>query len=101
MKKFLALAGAIALAGCNGVEKTTDFLASPKTTQAAANLKNLAMAFDCGIVVSGAALSQNIAQIVDAGQAAVGTTGKVYAVSEAVCAALGGASVAARSAPAS
>jgi hypothetical protein len=92
MTKFLALAGAIMLAGCNGVEKTTDFLASPKTTQAAKNLKNLAMAFDCGVVVSGAALSRDIAGIVDAGKAAIGTTGKVYAVSEAVCAALGGAS---------
>ena len=92
VKIFVALVGAITLAGCNGAEKTADFLASPKTTQAAANLKKLAMAFDCGIVVSGAALSREIAEIVDAGKAAIGTTGKVYAISAAVCAALGGMS---------
>ena len=91
MKTIFALVGALMLAGCNGVQKTTDFLSDPKTTQAAANLKNFAMAFDCGIVVSGAALSRDIAEIVNAGQAAIGTTGKVYAVSAAMCAALGGA----------
>lgn len=90
MKKIIALSGALALAGCNGVQKATDYLADPKTTTAATNLKNLATAFDCGLVVSGAALSQDIAEIVDAGQAAIGTTGKVYAVSQAVCMALGG-----------
>ena len=91
MKKYLALAGALALAGCNGVQKATDYLADPKTTTAAANLKNFATAFDCGLVVSGAALGQNIAEIVNAGHAAIGATGKVYAVSAAVCTALGGA----------
>ena len=90
MKKFLVLAGALALAGCNGVQKATDYLADPKTTTAATNLKNFATAFDCGIVASGAALSRDIAEIVNAGQAAIGTTGKVYAVSAAVCTALGG-----------
>jgi hypothetical protein len=85
----LALA-ALALAGCNSVQKATDYLASPKTAQAAQNLKNLAQAFDCGVVVTGAALSGQIAEIVDAGQATIGTTGKVYAVSAAVCTALGG-----------
>ena len=90
MKIIIILAGALALGGCSAVQKATDYLASPRTTQAAINLKNLSTAFDCGLVVSGAALSQNIAQIVDAGDAAIGTTGRVYGVSQAICVALGG-----------
>lgn len=86
-----ALSGALALAGCNGVQKTTDWLADPKTALAAANLKSLAMAFDCGLVVSGAALGGQIAGIVEAGQGAIDAAGRVYAVSAALCEALGGA----------
>lgn len=91
MRHFAIIPVCVALAGCNSVQKATDYLASPKTTQAAQNLKNLAQAFDCGLVVAGAALSSEIAEIVDAGEAAIGTSGKVYAVSAAVCVALGGA----------
>ena len=86
-----ALAGALALAGCNGLQKTTDWLADPKTAQAAANLRSLARAFDCGLVVSGAAASREIVEIVEAGQGVIGTAGRVYAVSAALCEALGGA----------
>ena len=90
--RLIALAAALfGLAGCTQVQNATDYLASPKTTQAANNLRTLATAFDCGLVVTGAALSQNIAEIVNAGDAAIGTTGKVYAVSAAICTALGGA----------
>ena len=95
--RLIALAAAVvALAGCTQVQKATDYLASPKTTQAAINLKSLAQVFDCGLVVSGAALSENIATIVNAGDAAIGATGRVYAVSAAICAALGGVPSAAR-----
>ena len=79
------------LGGFAQAQKATDYLAAPKTAQAVANLRSLAMAFDCGLVVAGAALSGEIAGIVDAGQAAVGTTGRIYAVSAAICTALGGA----------
>ena len=90
MKNLACAVLALSLAGCAQAQKATDYLAAPKTAAAAANLKNLAAAFDCGLVVSGAALSGEIAAIVGAGQAAIGTTGRVYAVSAAVCNALGG-----------
>ena len=65
--------------------------AHEKAQKAAANLKTIAAAIDCGLVVSSAALSKQIAQIVDAGEAAIDRTGKVHAVSAAVCEALDGA----------
>jgi hypothetical protein len=90
MSRLAFLFVCAALAGCNGLQSATDYLASPKATQAARNLKTLAQAFDCGLVVAGAALSSEIAGIVDAGQAAIGTSGRVYAVSAAICVAMGG-----------
>lgn len=91
MKRSIAVVAAFALSGCSTMEKIEANLASPTTTQAAANLKTLATAFDCGVVVSSAQLSQTIAQLVNAGQSAIGTTGKVYAVSVAICNTLQGA----------
>lgn len=88
--KFALFAGVVTLAGCASLERAANDLASPQFTQAAINVKNLVEAFDCGLVVTGAALAGNIAVIVDAGDAAIGTTGKVYAVSQAICIALGG-----------
>ncbi len=92
--KTLALVSAaslsLALGGCAEIQKATNYLAAPTTTQAAQNLKTLATAFDCGLVVTGAQLAQNIAALVNAGQSAIGTTGKVYAVSQAICTALQG-----------
>ena len=90
MKKLTALALALALAGCAQTQQAADWLASDKAQKAAANLKTIAAAIDCGLVVSGAALSKEIAGIVEAGQAAIDRTGKVYAVSAAICEALGG-----------
>ena len=106
MKRIIAAASAACLAlvsaGCAkdpatgkpsftySVNATTTWLASPTTTQAASNLRNFAAAFDCGFVVGGASLSLTIENEVNAGNAAIGTTGKVYAVASSVCIALGG-----------
>jgi len=92
MKTFAALSLAIALAGCAQTRQAADWLASDRAQKAAANLKTVAAAIDCGLVVSGATLSQDIARIVEAGQAVVDRAGKVRAVSSAVCQALGGVS---------
>ncbi|MFT4097191.1 MAG: hypothetical protein QM651_08690 [Rhodoblastus sp.] len=90
MKTLLVGALALALAGCVQAQQAADWLASDKAQKVAANLETAAAAFDCGIVVSGAALSLEIARMVDAGHAAIDRAGKVHAVSTAVCAALGG-----------
>ena len=92
MIKIVLLACALALGGCAQTREAAEWLASDKAQKAAANLKGLAAAIDCGLVVPGAALSREIARAVDAGQAAVDRAGRVYAASAAVCAALGGAS---------
>lgn len=89
MNRFIPLVALALLSGCAQIERATDWLASDRTQKAAANLRTLAAAFDCGLVASGASLSQQIARIVEAGDAAIGTTGKVYAVSAAICASLG------------
>lgn len=89
MKKIAAMWFALALAGCAQTQQAADWLASDRAQKAAGNLRSLAAAIDCGLVVSGAALSKDIAAIVDAGQAAIDRTGKVHAVSVAVCDALG------------
>lgn len=91
MKRVIAVSVALWIAGCAQAQQATDWLASERTRQAASNLKSLAMAFDCGLVVSGAALSRTVAQIVEAGDGAIGAAGKVYAVSAAICESLGGA----------
>ncbi len=92
MKILAAFTLALALAGCAQMRTTVDWLASDKTQKAAANLKAAAAAIDCGLVVPGAALSEQIARLVETGEAAVDRTGKVRAVSAAICEALGGAS---------
>ena len=81
----LALALAISMSSCAATIKE---LSDPSFTQAVNNSKNLATAFVCGFVVPGAALSTDIANLVNAGKAAIDTTGKVSAVSSAVCSAL-------------
>ena len=80
----------LSLTGCAGLDNTINYLASPKVSLAVSNLKNVVMVFDCGLVVPASGLSQDIATLVDAGKAAISTTGKVYAVSAAICTALGG-----------
>ncbi|HMN71808.1 MAG TPA: hypothetical protein PKA55_08055 [Rhodoblastus sp.] len=91
MKTLFAIALALALAGCARTQQAADWLASDKAQKAFANLRTAAAAIDCGLVVSGATLSREIAQLIDAGRATVDRAGKVRAVSAAVCAALGGA----------
>ena len=91
MIKIAAVAVALTLAACAQTQQAADWLASDKAQKAAANLKTIAAAIDCGLVVSSAALSKQIAQIVDAGEAAIDRTGKVHAVSAAVCEVLDGA----------
>jgi len=90
MKKCLAIALALTLAGCAQSQQAVDWLASDKAQKAAVNLKGLTVAIDCGLVVPGAALSQEIARAVDARQAAVDRAGRIYATSAELCAALGG-----------
>ena len=85
MIKIAVFALALALAGCAQTRQAAEWLSSDKAQKAAANLKSLATAIDCGLVVSGAALSKDIARVVDAGQAAIDRVGKVYAMSSAVC----------------
>ena len=70
MIKIAAVAVALTLAACAQTQQAADWLASDKAQKAAANLKTIAAAIDCGLVVSSAALSKQIAQIVDAGEAA-------------------------------
>lgn len=94
MKKLAAMSLALALAGCAQTQQAADWLASDRAQKAAGNLRNIAAAIDCGLVVSGAALSQEIARLVDAGQAAIDRAGKVHAVSIAICEALGGGAAA-------
>jgi hypothetical protein len=88
MKRILVCVGLLALAGCASLQKAADWLADPRTAQAAANLRTLASAVDCGLVAPGAALARDIAEAVEAGQATVDRAGKVHAVSAAICAAL-------------
>lgn len=90
MIKVATVALALTLAACAQTREAADWLASDKAREAAANLKTIAAAIDCGLVVSGAALSTEVARIVDAGEAAIDGAGKVHAVSAAVCEALGG-----------
>lgn len=90
MVRIAAVALALALAACAQTQQAADWLASDKAQKAAENLKTIAAVIDCGLAVSGAALSKEIARIVNAGEAAIDRTGKVYAVSAAVCDALGG-----------
>lgn len=90
MKMIEALAIALALAGCAQTQRAADWLASDRAQKAAANLKTAAAALDCGLVAPGAALSREIARLVEAGEAAVDRAGKVDTVSAAVCEALGG-----------
>ena len=90
MLKIALLACAMALCGCGQTREAAEWLASDKAQKAAANLKGLAVAIDCGLVLPGAALSQEIARAVDARQAAVDRAGRVYATSAALCAALDG-----------
>ena len=86
MKRIaIALLAAVSLAGCAQFQNAVSYVASPQFTTASNNLKNVAMAFDCGVVVPLSQLSQQIATLVNAGQSAIGTTGKIYAVSVAIC----------------
>ncbi|MFV0279229.1 MAG: hypothetical protein ACK5JM_00545 [Rhodoblastus sp.] len=92
MKYLFAIAFALTFAGCAATRQAADWLASDKAQKAAINLKTLANAVDCGLVLPAAALSREIARAVEAGQASLDTTGKVHAVSAAICDSLGGVS---------
>lgn len=85
MKRLIIIATVVSLGGCAQIQSATDYLASPSASQAANNAAKFALAVDCGVVVPLAALGQQIASIVQAGDATVTTTGKVYAISQAVC----------------
>lgn len=88
MKKIaILLAAGVVLAGCNPTA-TRNWLADPQTAVAAKNATKFAMAVECGVIVPATQLSTQIAQIVKAGEATISTTGKVTAVSVAVCTAI-------------
>lgn len=96
----LALIGAalcaLALSGCAqltaDINNTRDWLSSPATTQAAANLKAGAQAIVCD-VSSLAALDQKINAAIDAGQAIDRDVNTIYTVSSILCTSLGGTPV--------
>lgn len=85
IKIAFALSLSLVMAGCAQFDAAVNYLASPRFTTATTNLKNVAMAFDCGVVVPLSSLSQQIATLVNAGESAIGTTGKVYALSVLIC----------------
>ncbi|MBS1725017.1 MAG: hypothetical protein JSS66_18920 [Armatimonadetes bacterium] len=95
MKRILLAAPLVmALAGCqssglDGFQKFVDFLSSPQTTQAVANLQAGSRALVCALS-NAAAVATQVEQAVEAGEAAIGTTGKVFTASAIVCASLGG-----------
>ena len=95
--KNLALAGAVslglALGGCSTVQSditsATNWLASPTTTQALANLKAGATIFVCA-VANAQALASELEPALNAGQSITGTGNKVLVVSTALCGVLSG-----------
>ena len=93
--KTLARAGALplclafGLAGCAQFDQLTTTLASPRTTQAVANLQAGSRALVCALSTV-SAVAGRVEDAVSAGQALVGTTGKIYVASAIVCDALGG-----------
>ena len=91
MARIAAIALMLTLAGCAQTREAAEWLASDKARTAAANLKAAAAAIDCGLVAPSAALSQEIARALEAGQATIDRAGRVRAASAALCDALGGA----------
>ena len=89
--RYVALAGAMALAlsGCAEFDRLTATLASPQTTQAIANVQAGARALICALSTASAVAGQ-VESAVAAGQAVIGTTGKIYVASAIVCTSLGG-----------
>lgn len=85
----LSVCFALALSGCAQFDSFASTLASPRTTQAVANLQAGTRALVCA-VSSAAAVADRVEAAVSAGQALVGTTGKIYVASGVVCDALGG-----------
>jgi hypothetical protein len=90
MKRILAIGAlALTLSGCAQFERFTTYLASPQTTQAVANLRAGAQALVCAIS-NIANVTAQVEMAVDAGEAVIGNTGRVYVASAIVCASLGG-----------
>jgi hypothetical protein len=94
VRKFTTLAalalGAIGLSACAELQQAETFINSPQTQQAIATLKSGTTAFICA-VANASALALAIEQQPGlAGQSTIGTDGKVYVTSAAVCTALGG-----------
>jgi hypothetical protein len=93
--KLLLLAGALALllGGCaefdNFIDDAVAFVDAPKTQQAISSLESGATAFTCA-VADVSVVANEIEAGVGAGQSIIGTDGKVYVASAAVCAAFGG-----------
>jgi hypothetical protein len=94
MKKHVVLAGlamgASALAACAELQQAENFITSPQTRQSIAVLKSGAAAFICAVADASALAGAIEAQPGMAGQSMIGTDGKVYVTSAAVCTALGG-----------
>ena len=95
--KRVFCAGALALASCLGgcaefdqaIDNAVAWIDAPATQQAIGSLKSGVTAFTCA-VADASAVAQQIEAGVGAGQSLIGTDGKVYVASAAVCSALGG-----------
>lgn len=85
---IIAVAVCTALAGCAELQQAESFLASPQTQTSIAVLESGAEALVCA-VASASALAYTI-ETHFAGQSVIGTDGKIYVTSAAVCTALGG-----------
>jgi hypothetical protein len=88
-----ALALAVFLSGCasfdSAINNAVAWIDAPATQQAIGSLKSGVTAFTCA-VADASAVAKEIESGVGAGQSLIGTDGKVYVASAAVCAALGG-----------
>jgi hypothetical protein len=88
---LVALAvGAASLGACAELQQAENFITSPQTQQSIAVLKSGAAAFICAVADASAVAGAIDAQPGMADQSMIGTDGKVYVTSAAVCTALGG-----------
>lgn len=83
------LAVAASLGACAQINSARDWVADPKTQQAAATVAAWGRAFTCKVSAA-AALAGKIESAVNAGGAVQTTTGDIYTVSREVCVAIGG-----------
>ena len=90
MKKIAAICTlATSLSGCAAIQQATDYLASPSTSRAAANIEKFSKAFACAIS-NLSSVSTQVSQLVAADQATIDKNEQIYTVSSVICVRLGG-----------